>query len=421
VANATAPRRDVLEWLDQRATELDESELRAILGALAPVAAALPEVVADEDLVAEANAAARELMRLLIGSALPAIGPPTGDSAPAVLVSVVRLWARRGIDLRVLMRGYRGAHAQFWRYWMADVARRIDDPALRMAVLEHSWQRVSEWHEAQFDQLEAIYAEERDRWLRGAQARRGEQIRSLLAGDEVDRDQATTTLGYDLRGTHTAFVLWADGDEPESDALPAMEGAARELARALDSGRALTLPAGSRALWAWIATDAERPAPDWRDGASAALPGALRVAAGRPAPGIEGFRTSHQDAQLVRRLMPLAGRADQLVSFDDVELACLISSEPEAMRRLVTHRLGELARRDPTAARLRETARVYLACGGNAREAAERLNMHKNTVHYRLARVEELLGRPITERRLELEIALMLAHTLGDRVLPRDR
>jgi DNA-binding PucR family transcriptional regulator len=140
---------------------------------------------------------------------------------------------------------------------------------------------------------------------------------------------------------------------------------------------------------------------------------------GRAAAGADGFRTSHQDAQLVRRLMPMAGRTVQVVSFDDVEIACLMSGEPEAMRRLVAHELGELARQDPSAARLRETARVYLACGANAREAAERLNMHKNTVHYRLARIEELLGRPITERRLELEVALMLAHTLGDRVLPR--
>jgi DNA-binding PucR family transcriptional regulator len=98
-----------------------------------------------------------------------------------------------------------------------------------------------------------------------------------------------------------------------------------------------------------------------------------------------------------------------------------VASEPEAMRRVVADELGALGRRDPGVERLRETARVYLECGGNAREAAERLNMHKNTVHYRLARVEELRGRPVEERRLELEVALMLAHLLGDRVLPVDQ
>jgi hypothetical protein len=412
---------EVLEWLDRRAQELDEHELRAILGAFAPAVTMAPEAVADRDLAAEANAAARELMRLLIGSVLPGLEPPAGEPAPAALVSVVRVWARRGIDLRVLMRGYRRAHAEFWRYWMADVAARIDDPDLRMAVLAHSWERVSAWHGAQLDRLEAIYAEERDRWLRGAQARRGELIRSVLAGNAVDGDDAAMVLGYDLHAVHIALVLWAENDESEAEALAALEEAVRELVGAVDGRRALTVAAGSRALWAWIPIGraSAANAPGAMSGAS--LPEYVRAAAGRPAPGIDGFRTSHDDAQLVRRLMPVAQRSAQLVNLDEVELACLISSEPEAMRRLVAHALGELAHHDPNLARLRETARIYLACGANAREAADRLNMHKNTVHYRLARIEELLGHPIGERRLELEVALMLVHTLGDRVLPDNR
>ena len=88
-------------------------------------------------------------------------------------------------------------------------------------------------------------------------------------------------------------------------------------------------------------------------------------------------------------MIPAAGNhLGPLVAFEDVALACLMASEPEAMRRVVAHELGGLARRDPGAERLRETTRVYLECGANAREAAERLNMHKNTVHYRLARAE---------------------------------
>jgi DNA-binding PucR family transcriptional regulator len=406
----------VLDWLDNRARELDEADVRAMVDALSPAASAIPEVAADEDLLTETDAAAAELTRLLIGSALPAVEPLPRDAAPAVLVSIVRVWARRGIDLRGLMRGYRRAQGAFWRYWMADVAARIEDPALRMAVLEHSWDRISAWYDAQMDQVEAIYGEERDRWLRGAQARRAGLIRTLLAGENVDHQEAERTLGYDLRPVHTALVLWADAEDP--DALTRLEEAARDLARAADGARAVTLPAGSAALWAWIAADGEAAAPAWR---ALALPDGVRVAAGRPARGAEGFRSSHQDAQLVRRLMPFAGRPEPLVGFADVALACLMSSEPEAMRRVVADELGALGRRDPNIERLRETARVYLECGANAREAAERLNMHKNTVHYRLARVEELRGRPVEDRRLEFEVALMLAHLLGDRVLPADQ
>ena len=40
---------------------------------------------------------------------------------------------------------------------------------------------------------------------------------------------------------------------------------------------------------------------------------------------------------------------------------------------------------------------------------AERLSIHQNTVIYRVNQAKDLLGRPLTERRLELEVALRLA------------
>ena len=43
--------------------------------------------------------------------------------------------------------------------------------------------------------------------------------------------------------------------------------------------------------------------------------------------------------------------------------------------------------------------------------------MHRNTVVYRLKRVEELLGRPLSENDLELRCALLLAESLGTAVL----
>jgi DNA-binding PucR family transcriptional regulator len=403
----------VLDWLDARAAALDEPELRAMVDALSPAAAAaVPDVVADQDLRIEADAAARELTRLMIASTLPAVEPVARETAPAALISIVRVWARRGIDLHGVIRGYRRAQSAFWRYWMADVAARIDDPALRMGVLEHSWNRISAWYEAQVDHVDAIYVEERDRWLRGAQARRGALIRSLLAGETVDREHAGVTLGYDLRRTHAALVLWAVGEEP--NAPRALEDTVRDLARAAGGAPTLTFASGTASLWAWIAVDDDSAI---RAAAAQSLPATVRGASGRPAAGIDGFRSSHQDAQLVRDLMPFAGRPDPLVAFADVSLACLMGDEPETMRRMVAHELGGLARRAPDADRLRETARVYLACSGNAREAADRLSMHKNTVHYRMTRVEELRGRPVAEHRLEFELALMLAHLLGDRVL----
>ena len=123
--------------------------MKEIVDSYAPVSEVAPQMMADRDLAAESSAAARELTRLLIDKGLPGLGPLADDAAPVALIAIVRVWARRGFDPRTLIRGYRRAQAAFWGWWMADVAARIEDPALRMAVLEHSWERVSAWYEIQ--------------------------------------------------------------------------------------------------------------------------------------------------------------------------------------------------------------------------------------------------------------------------------
>jgi DNA-binding PucR family transcriptional regulator len=65
---------------------------------------------------------------------------------------------------------------------------------------------------------------------------------------------------------------------------------------------------------------------------------------------------------------------------------------------------------------LRETVLAWLAEGGNARRAAERLHAHKNTVLYRLQRAQQLIGRPLDEGRGDLELALNALRWLGPRL-----
>ena len=44
--------------------------------------------------------------------------------------------------------------------------------------------------------------------------------------------------------------------------------------------------------------------------------------------------------------------------------------------------------------------------------------LHKNTVHYRIRKAEEILGRPLQESRLDVELALSACRWLGPAVLP---
>jgi DNA-binding PucR family transcriptional regulator len=75
--------------------------------------------------------------------------------------------------------------------------------------------------------------------------------------------------------------------------------------------------------------------------------------------------------------------------------------------------LASLAGDDQAIARLRETLRVLLEANGSYREAAARMHVHKNTVLYRVRKAEELLGRPVTDGRLAVEVALLACDQLA--------
>jgi DNA-binding PucR family transcriptional regulator len=94
-----------------------------------------------------------------------------------------------------------------------------------------------------------------------------------------------------------------------------------------------------------------------------------------------------------------------------------MSSDLDQLRAWVLETLGALATDDEQHARLRTTLRVFLETGGSYTATAERLSMHKNTVHYRINKAEEMQGRSFRDRRLGVEVALLAGEQLGSSVL----
>ena len=66
----------------------------------------------------------------------------------------------------------------------------------------------------------------------------------------------------------------------------------------------------------------------------------------------------------------------------------------------------------PSRREVRATLCVYLEEYASPARTSRRLGIHHNTVVYRVREAEKLLGRPVKERRMELEIALHLADHL---------
>ena len=113
-----------------------------------------------------------------------------------------------------------------------------------------------------------------------------------------------------------------------------------------------------------------------------------------------------------------AGPSGQPVtSFGEVAPLALMSGSIELLRAWVIETLGALADNDEHNARLRDTLRVFLQENGSYKTTAEHLMLHKNTVQYRIRKAEEGLGRPVSEDRLYIELALLASQWLGASVL----
>jgi len=335
------------------------------------------------------------------------------DIPPAVL-GLARTMAIRNHDVGPLLRAYRVGQRLAWRELLVIVSDQIEDADLRLETMTFLFDRMSNELERIVDESVAVFTEERDRWLTGAMARKADTVQALLRGDVVDRDEATRVLGHRLSRHQLGLLLWLDESVPDAEPMRRLETAAQLAAEALGCPPPLTLPEGSDSLSAWLNVphDADPGRLDQATGTG------LRIAAGVAAYGVEGFRISHQQALLARRVAQASDTPAPVTRYADVEVVSAFLADPASMRELVARELGGLAVPDDTTRKLRETALALFRAGGSARDAARSLGVHKNTVLYRLRSIEEVLGGPLGSRRLPLEVALQIVDQLGESVLP---
>jgi len=131
-----------------------------------------------------------------------------------------------------------------------------------------------------------------------------------------------------------------------------------------------------------------------------------------PADVSQAVREAEQALSLGRRLFGPAA----VVPFRNLGLYRLLAGlEPSAeLREYHQEMLAELKRRDRGGV-LQQTLRAYLACNGSPTDAAERLHLHRNTILYRLGRIQEIAAVDLRdpEVRLSLHLALKIEDVLA--------
>lgn len=341
---------------------------------------------------------------------------PSRAAPPPEALAYAKEYARRGLPFELLQRAYRTAQAAFSRMWLERLRVTAPGPdAFAESVgFFNDW--LFSWIEALERQLTGVYMAERERWVRGSAAARAEQVRAVLDGGALDVADAGRRLGYELRRRHLAYVVWGDDAAPDDGdgSFGEMERIAAAVAEAVGSRSQLAVALG-RHLACWTALGAGASAADLPARLDGAAGGAsLRVAAGLPGEGLEGFRRSHRESLLARRAAEALGQSGRCISYEQVALDVLLTHDVDEARRFARRRLGALAGDGEQSRRVARTLAAFLEEGSSFARTARRLGVHENTVAYRIRRAEELLGHRVAERQLELQVALRLSRLADD-------
>jgi DNA-binding PucR family transcriptional regulator len=268
----------------------------------------------------------------------------------------------------------------------------------------------------------AEYLAEQQRAIARTVAHRRRTVAALIAGDHVPDDEAGRALGISLGHHHLAVILWTADQGQPAGSRGDLEAAAARAAAALRSARHFAIPdeRDESALLCWLSAPVPFPAEHVAAVSRVLATGQFRAAVGAPGQGAAGFRATYlaaRDAQRVAR----EGLPGKVTAYRDVDIVALLTVDPERAKQFVIDHLGGLAaQHDEALSDLRATALCFLeSCYSLVRTAAA-LHIHRNTVLYRLASIERLLGRELAASPLATHAALVLAQRLGGALLDRD-
>ena len=342
--------------------------------------------------------------------------------APTAAMEYARRLAQHGVPVHGLVRGYRVGQRRMNELVFAEVQATGMEPIVRVAVLEKMSAIMFAYIDWMSQQVVEVYEEERERWLENQNSLRALRVREILAAKTpVDVDAASTTIRYPLRWHHLAVVAWFPDAGSDGNELPRLQRFLRDIGEAAGvAASPLFVAANAVCGWGWLPFRAAAPeAVDKARQFAATHADSPSVGIGSMAAGVGGFRRSHRRA-LAARAVGAAHEPNKptVVAADDpgVLVAAMLGGDITQAREWVAEVLADLAVDNENDARLRETLLVLMSSDGSYKLAAERLNLHSNTVKYRVGRAVARRGREIGADRLDVELALLLCHWYGSAV-----
>lgn len=354
-----------------------------------------------------------------IQSLLLLAGEAVDQPATNEALDGVSEFVRNNLGLDLVLRGIRLGHAGMSEAFLRASVELVD-PDARIEIMRRSSAQLFDFIDGFAAAMGERYLREQVRWSTSEVAAKLEAIDGLLGGS-FDRADVERRLGIDLDATHIGFIVWSPVTSSAVDALQLQESALL-ICRRLRATQRVIVPVGARTVWCWATRSASTSLDEL---AGLLLPAGVVAGIGAEASGVVGFSRTHHEAKAIHTLLGEATPVQSIVNYREVDLLTLLATDRRRALDFMARELGALAEPTVHARDLRETLVTYLHEQSSPQSTALRLHVARNTVTYRLRRIEAILGYRIAERRMQLQAALLLAERFGtlpeegDRLGPR--
>jgi hypothetical protein len=309
-------------------------------------------------------------------------GRPTPGLEPARATG--RRRAEQGVPLAVILHSYRIAGKFLWAAILAEAEAAGGSPAALLDAASDLWFIIDELSGV----VTASYRDTLDELARRSQQTRNAMLDVLLRGDG-DRSRLweyTAALRLPRQGTFV--VAAAQTPQPGVEAIGSPEETLNR--RGVRSAWRIEVEAQIGVLVLGPPTSIASVAEELASRAAGA------VGLSEPYTQLDQTPGALREARLA--LLAADPPARPVVRYGEVPVAVLLLSAPDAADALARAVLGPvLDLPDAECDSILRTLREWFAVDGATSIAAEKLHMHRNTVRYRLRRLEELTGRSLAQ------------------------
>ncbi|WP_328369255.1 helix-turn-helix domain-containing protein [Streptomyces sp. NBC_00445] len=140
-----------------------------------------------------------------------------------------------------------------------------------------------------------------------------------------------------------------------------------------------------------------------------------RAGIGEPAVSVAGLHDSYQDARDALRLGGRVAVDTSVHLIADLRVHQVLATVSQPTRNRLIERAAARLRAQPDWPVLRDTITAWCESGFNLVRTSAALHIHRNTVVYRMNKIEQITGRPLREHRTTMALYLAcLADELGD-------